>query len=234
MSRTRSKGPLGRLFSLIAGTLTAWVGDTENQNPRLVYEQAIEERKRQYRELKQAVAGILYMRNKLEAELSERRMELARLEEDIRHAVDGSSDEISLALIARKQNLLEQAEHAERELESICAEAEEAKLNLVRFREEIRGLVREKGHMLATLANAEARRRMTATLEGLSVDAEMKALEGVREHISRLSMEGSLDRELGDQALRTRVRAIRNEAREDAARRELVELKARLQPGLAG
>ena len=110
------------------------------------------------------------------------------------------------------------------------SEAEEAKVNLVRFRDEIRSLVREKSRMLATLANAQARRRIQQALEGLSVDAEMKALETVREHIARISTEGRLDRELGDDGLRTRLRAIRDEAREEAARRELDELKRQLLP----
>jgi phage shock protein A len=89
--------------------------------------------------------------------------------------------------------------------------------------------------MLATLANAQARRRIQRALEGLSVDAEMKALESVREHIARVATEGTLDRELGaDPALRTRLRAIRDEAREEAARKELAELKRDLLPAQAG
>jgi len=106
-------------------------------------------------------------------------------------------------------------------------------VNLVRFREEIRGLVREKSRMLATLANAQARRRIQEALEGLSVDADMRALESVREHVARLSTEGSLERELGDPGLRTRLRAIHDEAREEAARSELAEIKQQLLPEAA-
>jgi phage shock protein A len=209
---------------------TGWIRDSEIQNPRAVYEQAINERTKQYRDLKEAVAGILYMRNKLEAEISERRAEIARLHDDVKRAVRRGHDDLSVRLIAQKQALLDDLERAERELESVRSEAEEAKGNLVRFREEIRSLVREKSRMLATLANAQARRRIHEALDGLSVDAEMKALETVREHIARISTEGRLDRELGDDGLRTRLRAIRDEAREDAARRELDELKRDLLP----
>jgi hypothetical protein len=56
----------------------------------------------------------------------------------------------------------------------------------------------------------------------------------VREYVARIATEGSLDRELGDRNLRTRVRAIRDEVRVEAARRELVELKQQLRPELAG
>jgi phage shock protein A len=174
MSEARSRGLLGRLFSLIRGVFAVWIRDGEEQNPRAVYESAISEKTQQYHELKAAVAGILYMRNKLEAEISERRAEIARLHDDVRRAGRRGQDEIAVALIARKQVLREELERSERELASVRAEGEDAKHNLVRFREEIRGLVREKGRMLATLASAQARRRIQQALEG-SVDAEMRS-----------------------------------------------------------
>jgi phage shock protein A len=225
---------VGRLRNLIHAMLSLWVRDGERGNPRAVYEQAIEERTRQYHELKDAVAGILYMRNKLEAEIGERRAEIARLHDDVRRGVRQGQDELSVALISRKHALLGDLERAERELEALRGEAEEAKANLVRFRTEIRSLVHEKSRMLATLANAQARQRLEAALDGLSVDAEMKALEAVREHVARVTTAGTLARELGDEPMRTRLREIRDEARDEAARRELAELKRELLPGHAG
>ncbi len=185
------------------------------------------------RDLKEAVAGILYMRTKLESEITERRSEIARLHDETRRAVRRGEDDISLTLIAHKQVLMEDLERAERELEGVRSEAEEAKTNLIQFREEIRSLNREKGRMLATLASAQARRRIQEALEGLSVDAEMKALEGVREHIARISTEGRLDRELGgDDGMRARLRSIRDEVRSEGARRELEALKHQLRPSV--
>jgi phage shock protein A len=117
----------------------------------------------------------------------------------------------------------------------VRSEAEEAKTNLLRFREEIRALEREKGRTLASLANARARRRIHEALEGLSVDADMRALDAVREHVARLAGEGLLDRELaGGEGLDGRLRAIREESRRDAAALELAELKRRLAPRTLG
>ena len=132
--RTIAEASRRRLRNLIHGIFAVWIRDSERQNPRAVYEEAIHQRTRQYRELKEAVAGILYMRNKLEAEIVERRAEIARLHDDIRRAVRRGQDELSVSLIARKQLLLEDLERAERELEGVRSEAEEAKSNLVRFR----------------------------------------------------------------------------------------------------
>ena len=71
MTYERPQSLFGRLTNLIRGVFGIWLRDTERQNPRAIYEQAINERMSQYRDLKEAVAGILYMRTKLEAEITE-------------------------------------------------------------------------------------------------------------------------------------------------------------------
>ena len=48
MSHERSRGLFGRLRSLIRGIFAIWVRDTERQNPRAVYEQAINEKTKQF------------------------------------------------------------------------------------------------------------------------------------------------------------------------------------------
>ena len=231
MNERRGRGFIGRLSGLVTGWLTSWIGDRENGQPRAVYEQAIRERRRQYAELKQGVAGILYMRNKLEAELGERRKELAVLKSDVERAVRGGFDDLALELIGQKERMLEDLERTQKELDEVVAEAGTAKGNLIRYRSELQALEREKVRMLAVLANARARRRIQESMDGLSLDADMEALENVREQIARLRTEGSLERELGaETGLRARVRALHEEARSDAARSELEELKRRLRP----
>ncbi len=226
---THRPGFFGRLFGFLSGWATSWLRGREQQNPQAVFEHAISERVGQYRELKEAVAGILYMRNKIEADLQERRHELARTLEDVRRAVRRGEDEVALTLIAHKQALTEDIERAESEFAELRVEAEEAKGNLVRFREEIRALEREKGRIAVTLANARARRRMQEAIDGLSVDADMRALESVRGHVARLRTEGQLDRELGaDSELEGRLRAIRRDATREAARQELERLKRQM------
>jgi phage shock protein A len=196
-----------------------------------VYEQVIRERTHQYVELKRAVAGILYMRNKLEAEIRERRSEVALAQQDIQRAVERGSDDVALELISQKDLLAADLHRSETELEEVVTEAESAKGNLVKFRGEIQALEREKVRMMAVLANARARKRIQESLDGLSLEGEMKALENVREQISRLRTEGNLTREMGDTGLQTRIREIREETRLEGSRRELEELKRRLRPG---
>jgi len=229
MTTTHRPGFFARLFGFLSGWATHWIRGREENNPQAVFENAISARVGQYRELKEAVAGILYMRNKLEGEIEDRRAELSRTLEDIRRAVGRGEDEVALTLIAHKQALIEEIDRAESEFETLKLEAEEAKTNLVRFREEIRSLEREKGRIVATLANAKARRRMQEAIEGLSVDADMRALESVRGHVARITTEGQLDRELGeDDILKGKLREIRQDASKEAAREELDQLKRQM------
>ena len=225
------RGIVARLRDLVNGVFAVWMREREAERPDAVYERVIGERVRQYAELKRAVAGILYMRNKIEGELRERRAELARLHDDIGRAVKQNDDEVALVLITQKDGLLADLERGQRELEEVSAECEGAKANLVKFRAEIRNLEREKVRMLAALANARARRRIQSAFEGLSTDGEMKALDSVREEIERMKAESKIDNDM-DSGLELRVRAIRDEAKQDAARRELDELKRRLKPSL--
>jgi phage shock protein A len=234
----RPRGALGRLRNLLQGWLTVWVRDREQAHPRAVYEQAISQRLRRYAELKDAVAGILFLRNKLEGEILERRGELLRAAADVQRALRRGDEPVALALVRHKQDLAGELERAERDLGALRGEAESAKENLLRFREEIRSLEREKGRALAVWAGAQARRQVHAVLEGLSVEADLRALEGLREHIAKLATEGQLDAEIGaagpaGDGLGARLRAIRDEARDEAARSELDEIRRRLQPTLS-
>ena len=234
----RPRGFWGRLRNLIGGRLTVWMRDREQAHPRAVYEQAIHERLRRYAELKDAVAGILYLRNKLEGEVLDRRSELLRTTGDVQRAVRRGDEAVALALVRHKQELTGELERTGRDLEALRGEAEAAKENLLRFREEIRALEREKGRALAVWAGAQARRQVRAVLDGLSVDADLRALEGLREHIAKLATERQLDAELGEagpggDGLGERLRAIRDGARDEAAQRELDEIKRRLRPALS-
>ena len=104
------------------------------------------------------------------------------------------------------------------ELRQLTKEAEAAKTNLVAFHDEIARLREEKVRMLARLANARARLRLQEVLSGLSPDADIRALEGVRDHINRLVTETQLSGELGDTELERRLGRIREVEAESAAR----------------
>jgi len=233
VSSPRPRGAIGRLFNFFSGLLGTWVRDREQENPRVVYEQAIHGRLRRYAELKEAVAGILYLRNKLEAEIRDRRGEIARLSADAERAVRRADEALAVAIVTHRHELVEDLARAEQELEGLRTEADAAKENLLHFREEIRSLEREKGRALAVFAGARMRRQVRAAIDGISVDADVRALEGVREYVAKLATEAHLDGELARGSdLRNRLAEIRVDARHEAARAEVEEIKRRVRPAL--
>ncbi len=214
-----------RMRNLLGGMLSGWVGRRERRNPEAVYEAAIQERLGQYRALREAAAGVLYMRSKLDRELGQRAQDLAWVRTQLEHAVDRGDDDAALALIVRRDALAAEVERLGVELGDLTAEADAAKRNLVAFQDQIVRLREERVRMVARLANAQARLRLHETLRGLSPEADIQALDAVRDHVERLTAEVALVRDGGDPALERRLGTIRDAEVASAARAQLDELK---------
>jgi len=214
-----------RMGNLLRGLLARWVGRREHRHPEAVYEAAIQERVEQYAKLRAAAAGILYMRSKLAKELERESAELGRVRRQLEIAVERDDDAVALHLIGRRDTLGAEVTRLTAELTELTKEAEGAKQNLVTFQREIARLREERVRMLARLASAKARLRFQTTLNGLSPDADIRALEEVRDHINRLVAETQVSRDLGDTELEKRLGRIREAEAESAARAQLDELK---------
>jgi phage shock protein A len=216
---------VSRLTNLVRGLLNQWILRREHRNPGAVYEAAIQERLDQYGKLRTAAAGVLYMRTKLGRELEQKSAELGRVRRQLELAVDSDDDDAALALIGRRDGLSQEVERLTGELHELDEEAEIAKKNLSVFQGEIARLRDEKVRMLARLANARARLRFQETLSGLSPDADIRALDAVRDHVNRLVEEAKMTRDLGDSDLERRLGKIRDAEANAAARSQLEELK---------
>jgi phage shock protein A len=216
---------ISRVTNLLRGLVSQWIGRREHRNPAAVYEAAIEERVTQYDALRSAAAGVIYLRGKLARQLETATQQLASLETRLAMAVDCDDDTLALRLIKRRDGLRAEVERLTGELTELTREAEAAKQNLIAFQEDIARLHDEKVRMLARLANAKARTRLQRTLNGLTTDADLRALEAVREHIERQVTEVQLGRELADTDLEHRLGAIRDAEATAAASAQLQELK---------
>lgn len=217
-----------RLSQVWKGFLGLWISDIENRNPEAVYEAAIDERIKKHRELKKAVSGIVYLRNKLQADLDSKERELAEVQLQIPVAVEEGEDEAALVLLEKKNELEAGIAQIGVELEKVSAQAEEAKGGLLQFQSEIEKLKREKVEMLAKKANAEARIKIQDTLEGLSTDADIKALENVRETIHKKSAEADVVGEIKGESLDAKLAKIKSKTANAAARAQLAEMKKQM------
>jgi phage shock protein A len=214
-----------RLANVWKGFLSLWISGVESSNPEAVYESAINERVKKHLELKKAVSGIVYLRNKLSAELEQAEKELKEVLTQLPIAVEDGEDEVAIVLIQRKDDLTKKIEALSSELAKISGQAEEAKSGLLQFQAEIEKLKREKDEMLARKANAEARIQIQDTLSGLSTDADIKALDNVREHISKLQAEADIGSEIKGESLDAKLAQIKEKAANSTARNQLEEMK---------
>ncbi len=218
-------GFFDRLGNLWSGFWSLWIGGAEKKNPEAVYEAAINERVRQYKQLKKAVSNIIYLRNKITKELEDKQKELREITQQIPIAVDEGEDEVALHLIEKKDTLTGEIEQLQADLEKTAGEAEEAKNSLVAFQAEIDKLKKEKEAMLARKENAQARIKIQETLSGMSTDADIKALENVREHIGKMQAQADMGAELGDSSLDSKLKKIKAKASTSAAREQLEAIK---------
>jgi phage shock protein A len=221
-------GFFDRLSNIWKGFLSLWVSNIETRNPEAVYEAAIDERVRKHKELKKAVSGIVYLRNKTSAELEEKEKELREVMQQLPVALEEGEDEVALVLIAKKDELTSQIETLSVELHKISEQSEEAKRGLVAFQAEIEKIKREKDAMLAKKANAEARIKIQETLDGLSTEGDIKALENVRTNIEKLQAEADIGSEIQGDSLDAKLAKIKEKASNASAKSQLDQMKKQM------
>jgi phage shock protein A len=216
----------GRLSNLWKGFISLWLEDIEKKQPEIAYENAVQSMTDKYVKLKHATASIIRRREELESRLSEEQKEIAQVTADLNAAIDSGQDDLAVLLIQKKNAVQASLDELNESLGQAKGDADDAKASLMSVKAEIGKLKAEKDRMLAKLESAQARLKIQNQLEGLSVDADVKALEGVRTHIKNTIAEAKLGRELSNDDLDTRLKALRQQAGTTTARSELDALKA--------
>ena len=130
-------------------------------------------------------------------------------------------------LLQKKNQLAADIADLKADLDTAQKDADSAKSSLISVQAEIRKLKAERDSMLAKMQSAQARIRIQDQLEGLSVDAEVKALDGVREHIKNTIAQANLGKELSESSLDAKLQAVRAQVGEVQAKQQLEELKAK-------
>lgn len=221
-----STGFFGRLGNLWRGFWSIWISDREKANPEIAYENAINGMIEKYGGLKRATAAIIRRREDLEARFTDRSRELTQVSADLDTAVATNQDDLALVLIQKKGQLEAEVGELKNDLDGAMNEAESAKSSLIQVQGEIKKLKGEKDAMMARLRSAEAKLRIQDQLEGFSIEADVKALDNVREHIKNTVAQANLGKELAESSLDTRLERLRQQTGDVQARTELERLKA--------
>jgi phage shock protein A len=216
---------VGRLSNLWSGFVSLWITDVEKRHPEIAYQNAIDSMIDKYGKLKSATAAIMRRREDISARLETERRELAAISADLNAALATGQDELGIVLIQKKNALEASIKVLEQEMEQARTDAQEAKDSLIQVKAEIQKLKDEKDRMLAQMHSAQARLKIQNQLEGLSVDAEVRALDNVREHIRNTVAEAKMGSELRDSDLDVKLARLRQSSGAITARQQLEEMK---------
>ena len=220
-------GFFSRLGNLWRGFLSIWISNVEKEHPEIAYENAINSMVEKYSKLKSATAAIIRRREDIDERLKKSTKDLAQTELELNVAVETNQDDLAVVLIQRKNALTTEAAELGGDLGTASKDADAAKQSLLNVQGEIRKLKAERDVMLARMQSAQARLRIQEQLDGLSVDADVKALDNVREHIKNTIAEANLGQELSGSSLDARLAALRTQAGDVQAKQQLAELKAK-------
>jgi phage shock protein A len=221
-------GFFGRLSNLFKGFLSLWIADVEKEHPEIAYENAINGMVEKYGKLKRATAAIIRRRDEIQERLDTQSKELSQVDADLDVAVQTAKDDLALILIQKKNILEKEVADLRSEITAAAGDAESAKSALLQVQVEIKKLKAEKDTMLAKMESAQARVRIQEQLDGLSVDAEVKALDNVRTHIKNTIAQANLGKELAESSLDQRLAALRAQSGDVTARSQLEEMKVKL------
>ena len=216
----------GRLANLWKGFISLWISDVEKEHPEIAYENAINSMVEKYSALKRATAAIIRRREELAERLSNQQKELAQVNGDLSTAVETNQDDLAVVLIQKKNQLEASIAELQADSDTAAKDADSAKQSLLSVQNEIKKLKAEKETMVAKLESAQARMRIQEQLEGLSVDAEVQALDNVRTHIKTQVAQANLNKELGETDLDSRLKTLRNASGDVTAKQQLNEMKA--------
>lgn len=219
-------GFFARMSNLWKGFVSLWISDIEKDHPEIAYENAINSMIEKYSALKKATAAIIRRREDVSERLGKQSKELAQITADLNTAVETSQDDLAIVLLQKKNLLESEVAELKADLEAASKDADSAKSALTSVQSEIKKLKGEKDNMLAKMASAQARLRINEQLDGLSVDAEVKALENVREHIKNTVAQANLNSELKSTDLDDRLKQLRSQSGDVTAKQQLAELKA--------
>ena len=214
-----------RLGNLVRGFMSLFVSGLEQQHPEIAYENAINTMVEKYNKLKNATAGLIRLREDAADRLQKSQAQQKELSAMLEEAMATNQDDLAVELIERKEAVDAETASLEAELAAAEKDVDTAKTALTEVKGEIAKLKTEKDRMLAKMQSAQARTRINDQLEGLSVDAELRALENVRTGIKDTIAKAKLGDELRESDLDVRLKALKAGSSKSTARAKLDALK---------
>lgn len=232
-------GFFGKLWARIRGIFITAGDDVVSSSPeaiRATYATAIDQAKKRYKEMENAVALLARERDRTETTLRD----LEKEEVELQRKLDGAlasaeSDpnnpahrEAGTRYLARIKEIDEKQASLVTEFESQRTKVEEYKMRLRSFTEEITRLQREQGEMIAEFVSTQQVLHLEDRLKGLGETAVDESITAIREKVATMRSQAKIASEMSSATLGTQDRAYEQVGSEREAASKFDELlKAR-------
>ena len=215
-----------RLWNLIKGMFSSAVSKAENDNPEIVFHNAIQDQVERYSKARHAIASMVVTHNDIKSRLVEKRKSYASIEAALEVALEQDDDDAAVYCIQEKERLESLISDLENDDNQAAAAITDAKESLDELEKQIKQLESERDFSVAKLQSAKARRSLQDSIDGLSIDGNAVALDNVRKEIKTTVAEAELQSELKKNNIEKRLSRIQRKTGDVTARKKLEELKA--------
>lgn len=235
-------GFFGRLISVIKGFFLRAGDDVVSSSPEAInatYASAIDEAKRRYKEMQEAVALLAREREKTEQELKRLDDEEADLQRKLEGALAAAESdpsnpahrEAGTRYLSRMKEIDLRQEQLTKDLDMQSNKVEDYKVRLRSFMDEIEKLKRERGEMVAEFISNKQIIQLEDRLKGLGESAVDESVVAIRDKVANLRAEARIATEMGGATLESQDAAYeRMGAEREAASRFDELLKSRSTP----
>ena len=203
---------LTRITNIFHGMLSLFVSDMERANPQAAYENAIDAMIKKFETARNAVASIIANRQAAEQRLQKAQADKQQVDSDLDAAVATGDEQLGTLLIQKQEQLASIISSATADLARLSKQADDSKAMLTQFKGEIERLKAERDEQLARQATAQAQLQIQDQLSGLSVDAEIRALDNVRAGINQTVAKAALNEEMAGTDVDQRLEKLRETA----------------------
>ena len=228
---------MANVFSRFWRFLTGWADDrmskAEVKRPEIVYDQAIEDQTKKYRQLESAVSGLVMNRNKLRDDLKTARSKHGEVQRMLAHARrDAQSDNKERAeeaimlgsmLIEDEEKLINRIEQLTENRAVMEERVKDAQAKLVDFQHRIKSLREEKVEAVSQARVDRSTIELSHQLKGINADGEMRSLNNVRENLARLNAQAQMVDEMDSSSLDSRLEKYKKQISAESGRARFLE-----------
>ncbi len=228
---------MANIFARFWNFSTGWLHSSQSRleatRPDIVYDQALKAEGAKYKSMEDAVAGLVYNRNKLETDIEDTRSKLEEVQSMLDQAVeDAQGDDkaaaeeamvIGAALQEQEESLLERLAELTTTRDAAAGRVEEYQGKLGEFQAKLGWLKDEKNAVVAQAQMDRETIQLNRELSGMIVDDDSQSLNELRDKLGRLHAQANMTEEMAGNSIEGRTRQYRLKAKSSAAQKKFLD-----------